>query len=145
MKNFTVLVLTVCVFGLMPAAESISTKTSEVSVFLHEQEIEKDVDSMVEFGDENRDPFIPLISLDFGLQPPNMDRLTLKGIIKTDRGNLAIVADMADHAFLLRAGDQVGAGKVKRVNDNKIVFEVNVMDFTGRITDTQEKRLFLIE
>ena len=76
-----------------------------------------------------RDPFVALPGgqeVEFGQAPlPNVERLTIVGILRGTDGYRALVQDTDQNGYVLRAGDQVLYGYVASIEEQRVVFRLN--------------------
>lgn len=76
-----------------------------------------------------RDPFMPLVSKSAsGFQSgglPDVETLRLVGILKGDRGSLALLEDMEGYGYIVQDGDKVKNGYVVQIYQNKILFQIH--------------------
>lgn len=94
-----------------------------------------------------RDPFVnPIVKLTDGKQPNcstgkrclMIGQLTLRGIIVSDEGMLAIVENAATRTYFLRINDPLFDGVVARISRDSITFRETVADSLGRPIGTRE-------
>ena len=89
-----------------------------------------------------RDPFRPLLGgpggegEDMVLPPGNrglvIARLTVKGVVNTPEGMIAVVNMQGrDRAYFLREGDEVYKGRVSRIREDSVVFMEKATDPFG--------------
>lgn len=77
-----------------------------------------------------RDPFLPLLVAE-GEQAPGEERkisvenLSLVGVMWGDALKVAILSDQAGNGYVFKAGDSLPGGKVVRVGEKSIVFELS--------------------
>jgi hypothetical protein len=80
-------------------------------------------------GGGRRDPFVALPTgqeVEFGQTPlPDVERLSIVGILMGVDGYRALVQDDQNHGYVLRKGDRVLYGYVVRVEAERIVFRLN--------------------
>jgi hypothetical protein len=76
-----------------------------------------------------RDPFVPLPAtqeVEFGQAPlPDVERLSIVGILQGIDGYRALAQDDADNGYVLRKGDRVLYGYVARIEAERVVFYLN--------------------
>jgi hypothetical protein len=76
-----------------------------------------------------RDPFVPLPAkqeVEFGQAPlPDVEKLSIVGILQGIGGYRALVQDDADNGYVLRKGDRVLYGYVARIEAERVVFYLN--------------------
>ncbi|KPK69939.1 hypothetical protein AMJ87_09735 [candidate division WOR_3 bacterium SM23_60] len=74
-----------------------------------------------------RDPFEPL-GLELGgsgmVSHLNVENLTLIGILWGDRGHIGLVKDGVGKGYILKPGDRVAGGKVSRIDNQGVTFEI---------------------
>jgi hypothetical protein len=61
-----------------------------------------------------------------------IDQVTLKGVVKTQQGMIAMVENSARKQYNLREKDPVYNGFVLRITGDSVVFKENAMDSAGR-------------
>lgn len=89
-----------------------------------------------------RDPFVnPVVSTRAGGDTPActtgkrclaINQITIKGIIKSKDGMLALVENAGRRAFVLRENDAVFNGQVLKITGDAVIFREKVMDNLGR-------------
>ena len=90
-----------------------------------------------------RDPFVSPISTATGVALPAsncssgkrclvIDQLVLRGVVKTEAGMIAVVANSLNKAYFLRENDPVFNGYVVRITGDSVVFKENTVDRIGR-------------
>jgi hypothetical protein len=87
-----------------------------------------------------RDPFIsPVISqsatgsgCSTGKRCLAVDQISLKGVVKSETGMIAVVVNALDKAYFLRENDPVFDGYVLRITTDSIVFKETVQDKLGK-------------
>jgi hypothetical protein len=76
-----------------------------------------------------RDPFVPLPGgqdVEFGQAPlPNVEKLTIVGILRETDGYRALVQDADQNGYVLRNGDRVLYGYVASIEEQRVVFRLN--------------------
>lgn len=94
-----------------------------------------------------RDPFInpivktttgPAIACSTGKHCLMIGQLSVKGIIVSDEGMLAIVENSSARTYFLRMNDPLGDGVVERITRDSVVFRQNVSDSLGRPMGAKE-------
>src|SRR5579875_162606 len=102
-----------------------------------------------------RDPFAALIrqsdpgasrlNLPPGIAGLQVATVQLQGMVKTDHGMVAVVANPQDRVYFLHDGDHVYDGVVERIGLNTITFRQQTTDAFGRVIDRNvTKRLYPI-
>jgi Tfp pilus assembly protein PilP len=87
-----------------------------------------------------RDPFIsPVISqsavgsgCSSGKRCLAVDQISLKGVVKSETGMIAVVVNALDKAYFLRENDPVFDGFVLKITGDSIVFKETVQDKLGK-------------
>lgn len=89
-----------------------------------------------------RDPFIspvvarlaggPGASCTTGKRCLVVDQLSLRGVVRTTSGWIAVVANQANKAYFLRENDPIFNGYVLKITGDSVVFKENVLDNMGR-------------
>jgi Tfp pilus assembly protein PilP len=86
-----------------------------------------------------RDPFVSPVRATSGVACPSgkkclvIDTIVLKGIARTQQGNIALVESAARKAsYFLRENDPVFNGFVVKITGDSVVFRENVVDAVGR-------------
>jgi Tfp pilus assembly protein PilP len=87
-----------------------------------------------------RDPFIsPVVSqsatgsgCSTGKRCLAVDHISLKGVVKSETGMIAVVVNALDKAYFLRENDPVFDGYVLRITTDSIVFKETVQDKLGK-------------
>lgn len=76
-----------------------------------------------------RDPFVQLPGgqeVEFGQAPlPNVERLTIVGILLGSDGYRALAQDNAQNGYVLRTGDRVLYGYVAKIEEQRVVFRLD--------------------
>ncbi|HZR33384.1 MAG TPA: hypothetical protein VFA76_16175 [Terriglobales bacterium] len=100
-----------------------------------------------------RDPFIsPIVSrlngpgagCSGGKRCLAVDSVSLRGIVKSENGMIAVVVNAANKAYFLRENDPVFNGYVVRITGDSVVFKETVQDALGRpFTHDVVKKLFV--
>ncbi len=102
-----------------------------------------------------RDPFVSL-ALGFNLldpqaRPPGLQgmliqEVTLRGIVKTLDGHIAMIQGTDNKSYFARAGERLYDGHIQRIDDQKVVFRQEIND-PLRIEKFQEveKTLYPVE
>ena len=85
-----------------------------------------------------RDPFVSLTARggevpSAGSRPPGppgllVNEITLKGVLKSPKGLLALVQAPDNRTYIMRAGDKVFDGSVKAITPDAVVFSQDVND-----------------
>ena len=92
-----------------------------------------------------RDPFVnPVVRVAAGGGTGSMcstgkrclmiNEMVLRGIVKTQGGNIAVVSNSANRAYFLKESDPVFNGMVMKITGDSVVFKENVVDNLGRET-----------
>jgi Tfp pilus assembly protein PilP len=63
--------------------------------------------------------------------------VTLKGVVSSDNGKIAVVTNPANKAYFLREQDPVLNGYVVRITQDSIVFRENVTDRLGKVSQRE--------
>lgn len=63
-----------------------------------------------------------------------IDQVTLRGVVKSASGMIAVVVNPANKAYFLRENDPVFNGYVVKITGDSVIFKENVMDNLGRTT-----------
>ena len=87
-----------------------------------------------------RDPFIsPVVSqsatgsgCSTGKRCLAVDQISLKGVVKSETGMIAVVVNALDEAYFLRENDPVFDGYVLKITTDSIVFKETVQDKLGK-------------
>jgi Tfp pilus assembly protein PilP len=87
-----------------------------------------------------RDPFIsPVISqsavgsgCSSGKRCLAVDQISLKGVVRSETGMIAVVVNALDKAYFLRENDPVFDGYVLKITGDSIVFKETVQDKLGK-------------
>src|SRR5882724_8288845 len=87
-----------------------------------------------------RDPFIsPVVSqsavgsgCSTGKRCLAVDQISLKGVVKSETGMIAVVVNAVDKAYFLRENDPVFDGYVLKITGDSIVFKETVQDKLGK-------------
>jgi len=100
-----------------------------------------------------RDPFIsPIVSrlngpgagCSGGKRCLAVDSVSLRGIVKSENGMIAVVVNAANKAYFLRENDPVFNGYVVRITGDSVVFKETVQDALGHaFTHDVVKKLFV--
>gem|GEM_PF-2334160 len=85
--------------------------------------------------EERRDPFTPLVPKEEGAEP-NVDNLTLDGIIWGYAGPMAVVKERGSTGHVLRKGDRVSGGEVEDITSDSITFRLSEFGIVTRYTLT---------
>jgi len=87
-----------------------------------------------------RDPFVSPIVQKIGGSGCNtgkrclaIDQISLKGIIKSENGMIAVVVNSADKAYFLRENDPVFNGYVVKITGDAVVFQETFQDRLGKM------------
>jgi hypothetical protein len=86
-----------------------------------------------------RDPFSPLLNFsddyEFGVAPlPTFQSLSLVGILQSFGQNLALLEDSRGFGYILQAGDRIKDGRVLRVDQDRVIFQVSEYGWTRNIS-----------
>ncbi len=92
-----------------------------------------------------RDPFVsPIVqkvtasvSCTGGKKCLEPGQVTLKGVVSSDNGKIAVVTNPANKAYFLREQDPVLNGYVVRITQDSIVFRENVTDRLGKVSQRE--------
>jgi len=87
-----------------------------------------------------RDPFVsPVISqsavgsgCSSGKRCLAVDQISLKGVVRSETGMIAVVVNAVDKAYFLRENDPVFDGYVLKITGDSIVFKETVQDKLGK-------------
>ncbi len=87
-----------------------------------------------------RDPFIsPVVSqsavgsgCSSGKRCLAVDQISLKGVVRSETGMIAVVVNALDKAYFLRENDPVFDGYVLKITGDSIVFKETVQDKLGK-------------
>jgi Tfp pilus assembly protein PilP len=87
-----------------------------------------------------RDPFVsPVVSqsatgsgCSTGKRCLAVDQISLKGVVKSETGMIAVVVNALDKAYFLRENDPVFDGYVLKITTDSIVFKETVQDKLGK-------------
>ncbi len=89
-----------------------------------------------------RDPFVnPVVRTTAGPGGPMcstgkrclmVNEMVLRGIVKTQSGNIAVVSNQANRTYFLKENDSVFNGSVVKITADSVIFRENVMDNLGR-------------
>jgi Tfp pilus assembly protein PilP len=63
-----------------------------------------------------------------------VSQLTLKGVVRSETGMIAVVENPARRVYFLRENDPLYDGQVVRIDANAMVLRENVLDAGGRVT-----------
>ncbi len=94
-------------------------------------------------GPRKRDPFVNPVREAGGAGIPCtgggkrclvIGETTLRGVVKSPTGMIAVVESNAQKTYFLRVNDAVYQGYVLRITGDSVVFRENVMDNLGHIT-----------
>jgi Tfp pilus assembly protein PilP len=87
-----------------------------------------------------RDPFINPVStatgapcLTGGKRCLSIDRIRLKGLVRSESGYIAVVVNAANRAFFLRENDPLLNGYVMRITGSTILFKETGKDLIGHV------------
>lgn len=96
-----------------------------------------------------RDPFEPLIGKKTiivenleGLAGMQISELALMGI-QIGLGHTAMVKGSDDKTYAMKVGDVVADGKLVEIQQNKVVFEKQILDAFGRVKETKPIGIYL--
>ncbi len=86
-----------------------------------------------------RDPFSPLFdqieNAEFGVAPlPSVENLNLVGILQSFDQSLALLEDSRGFGYILQAGDRVKDGRVLRVAEDHVIFQVTEYGWTRNVS-----------
>jgi hypothetical protein len=86
-----------------------------------------------------RDPFSPLFERieesEFGVAPiPSIENLELVGVLESPLHNWALCQDARGFGYILQAGDRIKEGRVLRVDQDRVVFQVSEYGWTRNVT-----------
>ncbi len=89
-----------------------------------------------------RDPFVnPVVRTAAGPGGPMcstgkrclmVNEMVLRGIVKTQSGNIAVVSNQANRTYFLKENDSVFNGSVVKITADSVIFRENVVDNLGR-------------
>jgi Tfp pilus assembly protein PilP len=87
-----------------------------------------------------RDPFVsPVVSMgavgsgcSSGKRCLTIDQISLKGIVRSDNGMIAVVVNASEKAYFLRENDPVFNGYVEKITGDSIVFKESFHDRLGK-------------
>jgi len=87
-----------------------------------------------------RDPFINPVStatgtpcLTGGKRCLSIDRIKLKGLVRSESGYIAVVVNAANRAFFLRENDPLLNGYVMRITGSTVMFKETDKDLIGHV------------
>ena len=91
-------------------------------------------------GVGKRDPFVsPVVSqsvsgsgCSVGKKCLAIDQITIRGVVKSDSGMIAVVVNALDKAYFLRENDPVFNGYVEKITEDSIVFKEMYQDKLGK-------------
>ena len=91
------------------------------------------------FSRGKRDPFSPLFERieesEFGVAPiPSIENLELVGVLESPLHNWALCQDARGFGYILQAGDRIKEGRVLRVDQDRVVFQVSEYGWTRNVT-----------
>ncbi len=86
-----------------------------------------------------RDPFSSLFEriedYEFGVPPlASIENLTLVGILQSFNQNMALLEDSRGFGYILQAGDRIKDGRVVRVDQDQVVFQVTEYGWTRNVS-----------
>ena len=128
-------------------AKAAESKTSQkesspdtVSVEKAPEPAKNDKTTKIISANGRRDPFIsPVISqsavgsgCSSGKRCLAVDQISLKGVVKSETGMIAVVVNAVDKAYFLRENDPVFDGYVLKITGDSIVFKETVQDKLGK-------------
>lgn len=85
--------------------------------------------------EDRRDPFVPLVPKEEGAEP-NVNNLTLTGIIWGYAGPMAVVKEKGATGHVLREGDKVSGGEVEEITMDSVTFRLSEFGIVTRYTLT---------
>jgi hypothetical protein len=94
----------------------------------------------VSYGSQGRrDPFSSLFDrvedYEFGVPPlASIENLSLVGILQSFDQNLALLEDSRGFGYILQAGDRIKDGRVLRVDDDRVIFQVSEYGWTRNVS-----------
>ena len=72
---------------------------------------------------------------EFGVAPlASIENLTLVGVLQSFNQNLALLEDSRGFGYILQAGDRVKDGRVLRVDQDQVVFQMTEYGWTRNVT-----------
>lgn len=91
-------------------------------------------------GVGKRDPFVsPVVSQSMsgsgcsvGKKCLAIDQITIRGVVKSDSGMIAVVVNALDKAYFLRENDPVFNGYVEKITEDSIIFKEMYQDKLGK-------------
>ncbi|MFQ5905200.1 MAG: hypothetical protein ACE5JA_01370 [bacterium] len=121
-----------------PPEEAVPETTStEILIESIEAEVElpfeRELFNYVKEG--RRDPFVALVPKEEG-SDPNVNNLTLRGIIWGFAGDMAVVKEKGGRGHVLREGSRVSGGEVEDITHDSITFRLSEFGVVTRYTLT---------
>lgn len=103
------------------------------------EEAKKDVPKPISLTGR-RDPFVsPVVNRSMvgsgcstGKRCLAIDQISLKGIVKSDNGMIAVVVNALEKAYFLRENDPVFNGYVVKITGDSIIFKETIQDKLGK-------------
>lgn len=90
-----------------------------------------------------RDPFASLLAGEFEDSGPDgvidVDQVKLVGVMWGDTDRFALVEDSSGYSYILREGDRVRHGSVVRLEENRLVAQINFFGMTRTVVLTLEE------
>jgi hypothetical protein len=91
------------------------------------------------FSRGKRDPFSPLFERieesEFGVATvPSIENLELVGVLESSLHNWALCQDVRGFGYILQAGDRIKEGRVLRVDQDRVIFQVSEYGWTRNVT-----------
>jgi len=91
-------------------------------------------------GVGKRDPFVsPVVAQSMsgsgcsvGKKCLAIDQITIRGVVKSDSGMIAVVVNALDKAYFLRENDPVFNGYVEKITEDSIIFKEMYQDKLGK-------------
>ncbi len=117
----------------MPGAAEAKTAADESLRAVVELPFEREIFEYIKEG--RRDPFLPLVPKEEGAEP-NVNNLTLTGIIWGFGGPMAVVKEKGATGHVLREGDKVSGGEVEEITMSSITFRLSEYGVVTRYTLT---------
>jgi Tfp pilus assembly protein PilP len=101
---------------------------------------EDETSSKLISGVGKRDPFVsPVVAQSMsgsgcsvGKKCLAIDQITIRGVVKSDSGMIAVVVNALDKAYFLRENDPVFNGYVEKITEDSIIFKEMYQDKLGK-------------
>ncbi len=120
-----------------PVAANTETKNTETK---DEAADKKNEERYITAGNR-RDPFVsPIVQhmagagCSTGKRCLAIDQISLRGIVKSETGMIAVVVNSLDKAYFLRENDPVFNGYVLKISGDSVVFKETVQDKLGHLS-----------